>query len=475
MRVLRLSNKRWESSPHLSTESSTRNWDRPCNHLRYSANDSNHESQPTNSANPAEQPSHDTPDADKSANRREQSLTRTYSTPCWIPGNDVLGPHHDKQVLVVGDTIVGFTLTLLLRRAGYDPLLIGGSDRQASSQVTYLCPPILEVFDAIGIRPRILDQGSTIDTISVQRAGSQPDNQTILSSEVNPEDAHPVVVRTRTLRHALDKRLLDRRYRGERTVDTVSRRDGGLAIEFEDGIREWFDVIVDAGGGDVSLHPHGQDSRKDESLAQYETLIETDTSTRNQLREIWHRESLIQYAPHPTESGTLLRVTTPRPNLSTVLNDTTCDEIFPGNTTDVANELTDAEPQRVLQANLTDADLTREWWGTNRMSSCGPAAYPIAPATGVGVTLGIEDALAFVSELTRENRPVSDIVDAYASQRVHRLTTIWRTAQAAQSDLAYPTPVPSPSSLATLGAFRTVALAPFLGSTMQSLQRDGFR
>jgi 2-polyprenyl-6-methoxyphenol hydroxylase-like FAD-dependent oxidoreductase len=381
---------------------------------------------------------------------------------------------------VVGETVVGLTLTLLLRRAGYDPLLVSGIGRPAISRVSYLCAPALRILDSIGVGSRLRKRGTRIDSVSVRRSPQAEAGSTVLPRNERSMDTRPVVVRTSDLRSALESQLPDRQRRVDRTVGTLARRNDGLAVEFVDGIREWFDVAVDAGGGGASLRHGESDPPEYAVLTQYETGVEADATSRNRLLDVWHSDKIVQRVPRPNDRGFVLRVTAPRPALATVANSENGEESLgtqrlPDEVQERALEGIETRSTTVRQVRLSDESTRREWWGSGRVSFCGSAACPLAPASGFVVSFGIEDAVTFVSELGWGARPVAEAVAAYAADRKRRLTRLRRTTEAEQFDPEYPTLRSAESSLASLRALRQVALGSFLGEPMPTVQREGFR
>lgn len=395
------------------------------------------------------------------------------SVPDWVPTDTVITDYPDRQVLVVGDTVAGLALTLLLRNAGYDPLVVGGTGRPFPSRVAHVSPPALRTLDAIGVGTTVRNQGTTVDSVSVHRSGS-PTAETTLSETASPEGALPLVVSTERLYDALSATIPEGTHRGDRTVETVSRRDSGLTVEFADGVREWFDVVVDAGGGGASLRSDRKSIPATDTLTQYELPLDTDTAARGRLRELWCSDAFVQQLPAPNGSGSVLRVTTPRSDSENALDGVDWNAFLPNAGVDVASALAAVEPTRVHQASLSDAEIVSERWGTNRVCFCGPAAWPAAPASGFDVTFGIEDAVAFVSELTDATRSATGVVDTYSSRRARRFATLGKTVETTWSVHEYPPRQPTDPALGSLSALRAVTLGPFLGSPMTSLQRAGF-
>ncbi|MFC7132954.1 MULTISPECIES: FAD-dependent oxidoreductase [Salinibaculum] len=426
---------------------------------------------PSSTAGPADEQSSAPGESDAShGDLSTQSVPRRN----LLPAADGLREDTDRQVLVVGDGIVGLALTHLLRRAGYDPLLVAPPRREETHHITYLWPPAGRLLAALGLGQLLRSQGTVVDSVTVQSADAGQEHTTVAPDERPPGRSPAVLFPTRRLRRALEERLPDGQRRQDRTVTAVERRDGGLAVEFGDGIEEWFDLVVATDRPRTSFRPPGTEHSEPAALTHCEFHVEGETLDGGALRDRWLGDALVQRTPCPTESGTILGLTTPRHDLGAVVDE-------------VGDVLADSEraaldvdrartgPATVRQARFPERDAARSRWGADRVAFCGDAAWPVAPASGFGVSFGLEDALALVSELTRDHPAVANVVDAYAARRSRRVTTVRRRAETARQDHAYPVSQALASPLGTVGVLRTVALGPVLDSRLGSLQRDGFR
>jgi 2-polyprenyl-6-methoxyphenol hydroxylase-like FAD-dependent oxidoreductase len=388
----------------------------------------------------------------------------------WVPTEDVMGRPPDRQVLVVGDTLIGRWLAVLLRQAGYDPLVVAGRDPPIEPQVTYLWPSVLERLAAIGVGKAVLDRGVTVDAVSVRHIDAQRDERRVLQRDVDTGTVPPVVIQTHRLRDTLEKRLPHRQGESMRTVESLSRRDDGLVVEFDDGIQEWFDVVVDAGVGDPSLRAAGSDALADRSLTQYETVLKTGGSPPSRLRDSWYPTAFVQQVP--LSNGRIaLRATTLGSELPAGHIEP-FEDSQSGDSIDYSRVLAAVDPTSVRQAALPAPDAPGAWWGDGRVAFCGSSAYPVAPASGFGGSFGIEDALAFVAALTRTTQSISDVVDSYATRRARRLTAVRRGVESARPGHEYPVAAPPDSPFRAVESLRTVTLAQFLGPPLTALQRD---
>ena len=404
--------------------------------------------------------------------------------PDWVPDDGLITRETDRQVLVVGDTVAGVTLTHLLERAGYDPVLVTGPETTAASRLAYLWPPVLRLLDAVGVDVPAFDCGVEIDGVDVQASTK---GGTLLSREADTAPVQPALVRTALLRRRLEARLPDAKRGRDRAVDSLSHREGGLVVAFDDGVREWFDVAVDASRWNSPLRPDaeedalGTDGRGGEvtTLTQYEVPVKADaapeataTPAQARIREGWQPGALVQSLPRPNGPGAVLRVTTADHSTPATLTEEVRETL--SDAPSRVPDLSGAEPASVRHVSSLPADPARTWWGGGRVAFCGGAACPFPPASGVRVSAGIEDALVFVSQLTRGPRSTVDAVDAYAARRARRVRRLGRAAAAARTDHEYPVPDRAHPGLVTLGLLRTVALAPLLGAPVAGLQREGF-
>jgi 2-polyprenyl-6-methoxyphenol hydroxylase-like FAD-dependent oxidoreductase len=388
-----------------------------------------------------------------------------------VPTDDAIGGYPDRQVLVVGATGVGAALALLLRRAGYDPLVVAGEGAPARSRVTALTPSALATLDAVDAGSTVRNRGVAVRGVTVRDVDSTAPTDAASVGDRSATEASPVLVRTRGLRRALEARLGDRQRRRETPVVALFPREDGVAVEFADGVREWFDVVVDAGGLDPSFRPAAPHRAESATLVQYET--ETDDGLGgDRIRERYHHAALVQRLPRPDESRECVRVTTRVPDRGPASDDLAPETALPDDV-EVPTGLDGAEPTTVRQVRVPDRSPPPGFWGSGRVAACGPVACPVAPATGFRTALALEDALAFVRVLARSDRSASAVVDAYAAGRARRLATLVRTAGDARSDHDYPVPDATASPLAAVGLLRTVAFGPALCERLAALGWKG--
>lgn len=391
----------------------------------------------------------------------DTAATAGRSLPTWVPTDDVIAARPDRQVLVVGTTPTALALAGLLRTAGYDPVLAAGTDPPAASRVAYLPPATVEALGALGLRATVREHGRRVDRVEIRwgdregdgggtAAGSPPDEG---------ERAPPVVIPTSVLWRALRRETGAGAAATLRAVASASPGDCGVAVTFEDGVCEWFDVVVDAGGGGAALD--APERAEPTALVQYETSTAGTLPDRG-IVESWTPTAAIQRLGGPAATREVARITA----LTTdwPLGERTRGAgVRSGILEHVDRPASDAfGPLSVRQVRLPAESTPETWWGTNRIARCGPAACPAPPAAGVGPAFGITDALELVRALAREGATAPEAVEAYRTARAGRFERLRRVSTGADRPAA--APASRSGALGALYALRAMAFEPFFGT-----------
>lgn len=391
-----------------------------------------------------------------------------------MSSNDVIGEQPDRQVLVVGDTIVGHTLTLLLHQAGFDPLLVTASDRAHETELAYLWPGAVQTLEFVDIDLSTLAYNTAVDSISVRDetvpTGNSP---TCHFHQVDGEP--PIIVPMHEL-HGLLTELSTAKSRSiDRRVETLSSRDDGAVIQFADGVREWFDLVLYADDPEIAGHSPKDGAVDTTPLTQYEVTLNEEQLSCDESGhiDIWHPEAYVQSVPRQC-SECLIRITGTQGTTVDSITERLIGHLPVETTASLDTKLAETAPSTVRQTAFEDRHIDTNWWGTGRVGYCGQAVLAAVPASGFGLSFGIEDALAFVTELARNDGSGTDVVTAYADQRAQRLQTLLRATRLAQPDHIALSSVPSDSLLETVGLLRNMSLAPLSGGKLRSAQQTAF-
>lgn len=395
-----------------------------------------------------------------------------WSVPAWEFSDDVIGNLPDRQILVAGDNIVGRTLVLLLRHVGFDPLLVPANEASDPSQTVYLWPTVVRTLEHIGVDLSECEYATPIDSVSVRNALCEGE-ETMTSRSDGSADFLPTVVPTTELYRDLKKQFTNHRSL-DRRIETLSYRDDALLVEFVDGIREWFDVLIYTDNPMTSPWSRDLESKDRSQLAQYEVRIEDETqvSAAAGLVDIWYPDGQIQYVSQ-NKLNDLLRITTPHQTTPEALVQAFDNHLLSDEPDKTVTDVCEAEPTTVRQVIVDDQAIDPSWWRDRQVCYCGRAACVMAPATGFGTSFGIEDATALTMELTQEDRPVAEATTTYANHRAQRLQALLQTINSVPSQQDYVTSTTSELPLETIHRFRSVSLAPLFGGKLQSVLRNG--
>lgn len=382
----------------------------------------------------------------------------------WLD-DDVLRTAPERQVLVVGETVVGRCVAGLLDRCGYDPVLAGANVEHVESAVSVVGPRSLDVLSAIGVAADVREHGTRVESMATgctSAAGTHPGHFPVDSPTTGSDS---VVVETATLRRLFDAAGVVERARTDACVDSIANADDGLVVEFGNGVREWFDVVVDTVGTGLLDDPAAAGGET-VAFAQYERRVDAGARAAARVHDVWARDALVQCMPVPDAGEMLLRVTTPSADDGTGFDADAVAERFPVGR-DALAAVTDVEPDVVRQASFEGRRLTRSAWGRGSVARCGVAACPVAPATGCRLDFGLEDAARVVTELGRGQRSLATAVDAYAADRSRALSRTRLRQQTTGSTHADARP--ESAALRALARYRAIALAAVDDSTQRQV------
>lgn len=391
--------------------------------------------------------------------------------PAWVPTDGVITTRPDRQVLVAGATPTGFALARLLAAAGYDPVLSTGATAPPGSEVACLPPAAVEVLGSLDAGGRVLEHARRVTRATVRReaegaAGADATEGTVDGGPPGSRRALPAVVPTAALSRLLRSGIGDAVATDSRRLDAVSPGESGVAVAFEDGVTETFDLVVDASGTiEACDRPDRAGERR--TLTQYEAVADAEDDT-DRIAEWWGPDAVAQRLPRPAEPGRHVRVTFADPDAS-VPAALRAAAPEPGS---VAHPDAAAFSRtRVWQVEVPASGPGSRWWGRGRIARCGPGACPAAPAADAGPALGLADALGVVRAITREGATVPDAVESYADRRAARFAD--RRREAARSDLPTAGAASPTEPLGSVYALRAAALDPFFGTAPAALRDVG--
>lgn len=351
-------------------------------------------------------------------------------------------------MVVEGLTVAGLAAAAVLRRAGYDPVVVG-SDHDPASRLSIVSPRAFGLLDALGAAPTVRADGIRTGSVSVWRTDGRGWTDRLLIGGERRERGQgrerepPVVCRTATLRRALCGTVPAESVDRDRRIEALEPRADAVVVAFADGVREPFDLVVRA-------TPRSDATTPGASLRG----VEVETARPPRPIDAWGPRSVAQALPDPGAEGAggVLRIATTAADPVARLRAGAWPPAMPA----------DAGAPASVDVRQLERPGTGTW-GEGRIVRCGAAATPVAPATGLGAALGLADARALGIELARD-ATVAEAVDAYARRRRRAVAALFaRRAADAGGPTGYP-PVDGPTPLSAVATLRAASLGIGSGS-----------
>jgi 2-polyprenyl-6-methoxyphenol hydroxylase-like FAD-dependent oxidoreductase len=317
----------------------------------------------------------------------------------------------DIQVLIVGAGVGGLSLAGFLERAGLDPVVVEPSETLASPRGPVACwPDTVALLARLGIERDLHDAGRAVRTWTRRR----PDGT--VAARLDADGAFGfLAVEYGVLRARLLASLPDGTVRTGSTLRALDAGPGGVAVEFENGVREQFDVVVGA---------DGVRSRTRSLLGVEPPSFCGTTSVALPLApgaaletagEVWTDDGAV-FRAVPVDDGAVGWLTLPTTVPGQDWSDTAA----------IAAAAPDIDWQ--LPAALAAADLEALWWGDDfhhatarwaedRVALLGNAAHARHRLAAVGTALAVEDAAVLAAELGGQSGPPAARLADYATRR----------------------------------------------------------
>jgi 2-polyprenyl-6-methoxyphenol hydroxylase-like FAD-dependent oxidoreductase len=350
----------------------------------------------------------------------------------------------DRQVLVVGDGVAGLAVTATLRRAGYDPVVLGDGNRTSTSRVAVLHPLARTIFDDLtGEQTWTGDPGtSDSGTVRLDRRADSNGNGT---GRRRP----PVAIATDAVRSRLAVTVPDSAIR-EDGVRDLHREGDALRVRFESGVREWFDLVVAADGPGSTVRAVRDATLHTDHAVQAEARLDGGRETPPTRRETWTEHGLVETVSYP-DGDTHVRLTSstlaadehpPTDRVCRALGTLGRTDETPDASTSEGENEDHGPPGRVGQFELVDVRETEVaqcrldggHWGDGRVAYCGGAALPQVPATGLATTFALADGRVLVDELVAGPSAVADAVEAYGRRRRRYADRFRETTESSSGD-----------------------------------------
>ncbi|MEF8840861.1 MAG: NAD(P)/FAD-dependent oxidoreductase [Haloarculaceae archaeon] len=336
------------------------------------------------------------------------------------------GANDGRQVLVVGDGVGGLSAAAFLAQRGLDPtVVVAPPDRSADRPVgpeavdgCVLCwHTAVALLAELGATEALTHSATEVETWLLSTGEG-----TVLDrlETAHHGEGHPfLAVDRRRLGRALRDRLPQNSVRVTKTPRTLRTDDGPPQVEFEDGVRERFDLVVGADGTDSWVRTAGFDAPEPAPWGTTTWAFRADgVRTARTVGEAWGGDAVV--AVVPTVSGVCGRLVTTTDD-AVAAADALADG-FDHAGHPVTDGLRLPGPDALVGA--PDRVLRADPWVTDRLALLGDAARTLPPCS-LGPSLAIEDAYVLAEELATRDRPAAAL-ERYEHRRLDRLDRLDR-------------------------------------------------
>jgi 2-polyprenyl-6-methoxyphenol hydroxylase-like FAD-dependent oxidoreductase len=329
------------------------------------------------------------------------------------------GASDGRQVLVVGDGVGGLSAAAFLRRQGLDPTVVAGppprsTDREAVERCVILWDTPVALLADLGVTAELASSSVEIGTWVVSTA----DGTVLERLEAPDREAHPfLAVDRRRLRRALRDRLPSRSVRLTKTPRALRTDDGPPVVEFEDGVRERFDLVVGADGAGSWVGTNGFDADRPTADGMTTWAFRADgAGVPGTVAEAWGTDAMV--AVIPVTSGACGRLVTTAGDAAAAA------DALAGAFGRADHPVTGGFDLPGPDALVGGPDYVRraDPWAADRVALVGDAARTLPPCS-LGPSLAVEDAYVLADELSDRTGTAAALgrYECRRRGRLHRL------------------------------------------------------
>ena len=296
----------------------------------------------------------------------------------------------ESDVLIVGGGLAGLALAAYLRRQGREPLLVEqAAEWRGGGYGIGLWTDGLAVLAELGRLDTVREQAADPDGFEIRASGGDLLTRTTLP----PERTLLLAVHRADLHAALRADLPTDRVRMGTSPERIDERADSVAVTFDDGTTESFDLVVGADGVHSTVRER---CFTDWTTREYDTYVwslwaDQAVDVGSDMVSVWG----------PGSEGFVVRVGDRVGfNLAARLDTPPARDELRRQADRIGWQLpalldgTDDDPffDRIR-------DVTCERWHTDRIVLIGDAAHAVHPISGMGASLALQDARVLAQEL----------------------------------------------------------------------------
>jgi 2-polyprenyl-6-methoxyphenol hydroxylase-like FAD-dependent oxidoreductase len=328
-----------------------------------------------------------------------------------------------RQVLVVGDGVVGLCAAAFLGHRGLDPTVVPSAAREPVDCRVVLWPTAVSVLAELGVVGALC--GPTTEVEAWLLAAT---DGTVRERLAAADDADPFrSVGRSDLRRTLRDRLPASSVRVTKTLRTLRTTDGPPVVEFDDGVVERFDLVVGADGTESTVKTAGFDAGEPVPKGTTTWTFRADghAGTPGTVTELWGEDLRVLVGPDASGACGHLVTTVDDPAIAVDALRRALDAEDA-----VACDLTLPGPGDLL--GTPDRTVPDDRWVTDRLALLGEAARSRSPLLTPGPSLGIEDAYV-LAEAVADDWSLGRALGTYERRRRDRFDRLHARAETHRS------------------------------------------
>lgn len=327
-----------------------------------------------------------------------------------------------KRVLIVGAGIAGLSLAIALKRQGLNPEIV---ERQAALPAygagIYLVGNAMRALRSLNLDDQVLRQGSLIQTqILLNNRGRRL--ATIETESVWASCGPCVGIRRVDLQGILVEALGTAQLHFSTTVAALEQRENLVAVQFSNGTKGLYDLVVGADGVRSSIRRlvFGDSQPRYCGQVGWRFLVQCPPSITGWTVFAGHRGVFLFVPVGGGQAYCYADAVIAQP-----LDDPLEGRLerlrsrFGSYASPVPEALAELQSSEQIHFAAIE-DILQEPWGSGRVLLIGDAAHATSPNMASGAAMALEDALV-LSRLIASERDVTQVLEEYTAQRITRI------------------------------------------------------